>query len=80
LVIGKNTGNSENKALNKAVSVNSDVSEMAIATRFWQRIGIDLLRGGCRAFQRRPLKKEVGVAAGNSLFRVLAGLQAVEWG
>ena len=41
------------KCLNKAVAGNSDASEAVVATRFWQRIGIDLVRGGCRAFQRR---------------------------
>jgi len=41
------------KALNKAVAGNTDSSEVVVATRFWQRVGIDLLRGGCRAFTRR---------------------------
>ena len=39
--------------LNKAVAGNSDSSEVVVATRFWQRIGIDMLRGNCRAFRRR---------------------------
>ena len=38
------------KCLNKAVAANSDSSEEIVATRFWQRIGIDLPRGSCRAF------------------------------
>ena len=41
------------KCLNKAVAGNSDPSEVVVATRFWQRIGIDMLRGSCRAFRRR---------------------------
>ena len=41
------------KCLNKAVAVNSDTSEEVVATRFWQRIGIDILRGNCRSFYRR---------------------------
>ena len=32
------------KCLNKAVAANSDIPEGIIATRFWQRIGVDLLR------------------------------------
>ena len=41
------------KCLNKAVAVNSDVSEEVVATQFWQRVGVDILRGSCRAFRRR---------------------------
>ena len=41
------------KCLNKAVAENTDTSEVVVATRFWQRIGIDLVRGNCRAFRRR---------------------------
>ena len=41
------------KCLNKAVAENSDSSVEVVATRFWQRVGVDLLRGSCRAFHRR---------------------------
>jgi len=41
------------KCLNKAVAVNLDTSEVVVATQFWQRIGVDLLRGSCRSFRRR---------------------------
>jgi len=41
------------KCLNKAVAGNSDSSEVVVATQFWHRIGVDLLRGSCRSFGRR---------------------------
>ena len=62
------------KCLNKAVAVNSDASEVVVATRFWQRIGIDLLRGNCRCFHRRLSNKHEGVGSGGSHFHALAGL------
>ena len=62
------------KCLNKAVAVNSDASEVVVATRFWQRIGIDLLRGSCRAFRRRLVDREGGGECGSRLFTALSGL------
>jgi len=56
------------KCLNKAVAGNSDSSEVVVATRFWHRIGIDLLRGNCRAFRRR-----LGEDGGGDLFRSFYG-------
>ena len=47
------------KCLNKAVAGNFDASEVVVATRFWQRIGVDVLRGSCRAFQRRLVNRDV---------------------
>ena len=41
------------RALNKVVAVNSESSEEDVAQRFWQRLGIDILRGNYRAFMRR---------------------------
>ena len=41
------------KCLNKAVVVNTETSVEVVATRFWQRIGINILRGNCRSFYRR---------------------------
>ena len=41
------------KGLNKAVAVNSESSEEDVAQRFWQRVGVDILRGNYRAFARR---------------------------
>ena len=62
------------KCLNKAVAVNSDASEVVVATRFWQRIGIDILRGGCRAFQRRLVKRDGVCSTQTVLFTQLSGL------
>ena len=45
------------KCLNKAVAGNSDSSEVVVATRVWQRIGIDLVRGSSRVFRRRLVDK-----------------------
>jgi hypothetical protein len=56
------------KCLNKAVAGNSDSSEVVVATRFWQRIGVDLLRGSCRSFRRR-----LGDEGGADLFRNFYG-------
>ena len=52
------------KSLNKAVAANTDSSEEDVATRFWQRLGIDLLRGNCRAFHRRLPSKRYGELLG----------------
>ena len=41
------------KGLNKAVAVNSESSEEDVAQRFWQRLGVEILRGSYRAFIRR---------------------------
>ena len=52
------------KPLNKAVAVNSNVSETLVATRFWQRVGVDLLRGVCRSFHRRLAGRDMGDTGG----------------
>ena len=52
------------KSLNKAVAANTDSSEEDVATRFWQRLGIDLLRGNCRALHRRLPGKRHGEVRG----------------
>ena len=62
------------KCLNKAVAGNTDSSEDVIATRFWQRIGVDLLRGGSRAFQRRIGDKSGDDGSGVRYFQGAAGL------
>ena len=41
------------KCLNQAVAENTDSPPGEIATRFWQRVSIDLQRAGHRAFGRR---------------------------
>ena len=54
------------KSLNRAVAVNEDSSYEVVATLFWQRVGIDILRGNCRAFRRRlaGMVGAVGAALG----------------
>ena len=41
------------KCLNKAVAENTETPESEVATRFWQRISIDIQRSGHRGFARR---------------------------
>ena len=62
------------KCLSKAVAVNSDTSEVVVATRFWQRIGIDLLRGSCRAFRRRLVDQEGGFESAGRAMGSVTGL------
>ena len=61
------------KCLNKAVAGNSDSSEVIVATRFRQRIGIDLLRGNCQAFRRR-LAQEAACENVGTRFRGIGAL------
>ena len=65
------------KSLNKAVAINTDSSEEEVATRFWQRVGIDIVRGNCRAFHRRLVGQigDQGALLGST--RRLQGLQVV---
>ena len=65
------------KCLNKAVAVNSDVSEEVVATQFWQRVGVDILRGACRAFRRRVRNGEDWGGLGASMDGALGGLDMV---
>ena len=64
------------KCLNKAVAGNSDSSEVVVATRFWQRIGIDLLRGSSKAFHRRLVGKNGEDGSGVKYFRGASALAA----
>ena len=41
------------KGLNKAVAGNTESSVEDVAQRFWQRLGVQVLRGNYRAFARR---------------------------
>ena len=67
------------KCLITAVAANTDSSEEVVATQFWMRIGVDLLRGACRSFHRRLAGKggvgDVGVGDpfGGSLGLAIAG-------
>ena len=38
--------------------------EVEVATRFWQRVGVELLRGNYRAFSRRVLGRVAGEGVG----------------
>eukprot|EP00973_Karenia_brevis_P080444 11161639-Karenia_brevis.AAC.1 len=48
------------RCLNKAVAVTLDSPESEVATRFWQRLSIDIQRAGHRAFVRRVGMAEDG--------------------
>ena len=41
------------KSLNQVVAAATDSSPEEVATRFWQRVSIDIQRAGHRAFARR---------------------------
>jgi hypothetical protein len=62
------------KCLNKAVASNTDTSETVVATRFWQRIGVDILRGNCRAFRRRLIGRIGRDGFSGDPFKNVAGL------
>jgi len=63
------------KSLNQAVAANTDTSQEVVATRFWQRVGVDILRGNSRAFARRIVGKVFGDAGGVDPY---CGLGALE--
>ena len=57
------------KCVNKAVAVNTDSREGEVATQFWHRVGVDLLRGMHRASMRRFGARGVDdVGGGRSAF------------
>ena len=64
------------KCLNKAVAGNTDSSEEVVATRLWHRIGVDLLRGSCRAFHRRIADKSADDGGSVRFLLGAAGLAA----
>ena len=65
---------------NKAVAVNTDISEEVVATQFWHRVGVDLVRANCRAFHRRLVSRggdvvdAVGPLGGGGGLQVVEGL------
>ena len=65
------------KRLNKAVEVNADYTEEEVAARFWRRIGIDIVRGNCRAFRRRLVGSVRGTGWVDRRVSELQGLQVV---
>ena len=66
------------KCLNKAVAVNTDISEEVVATQFWHRVGVDLVRANCRAFQRRLVSHGGDVLGAVGPLGGGGGLQVVE--
>ena len=60
--------------MTKAVAGNTDASEAVVAMRFWQRIGVDILRGSCRAFHKRLADKSIGEMDGGRAYQRLSGL------
>ena len=65
------------KCLNKAVAVNNDTSEQIVATQFWHRVGVDLLRANCRAFHRRLVGRDGHGEVGAGPIGDSVGLQVV---
>ena len=63
------------KSLDKVVAANTDASEEVVATRFWRRVGVDILRANCRAFHRRLIGKICGEGPKPDHFAGLLGLQ-----
>ena len=63
------------KSLNRAVASNTDTSEEVVATRFWQRIGVDILRGNCRAFGRRLVGNVFGESTMGDPFGGMGALE-----
>ena len=59
----------------KGVAGNTDTSEEAVATRFWRRVGVDILRANCRAFHRRLVGK---ISGEGPKFEHFAGLGLLE--
>ena len=49
------------KCLNKAVAVNTDISQEAVATQFCQWVGVDLICATCKSFHRGPVGHGGGV-------------------
>ena len=66
------------KCLNKAVAVNTDISEEVVATQFWHRVGVDLVRANCRAFHRRLVSHGGDVLGAVGPIGGGGGLQVVE--
>ena len=60
--------------MNKAVAVNTDTAEVVVATQFWRRVGVDILRGNCRAFRRRLVGGACQGEGRDNPFRGVLGL------
>ena len=62
------------KTMNRAVAANTDSPLGEVATRFWNKISVDIVRGSHRAFKRRTFNTGVSLGPSNP-FRHLSGLQ-----
>ena len=62
------------KSMNRAVAANTDSPLGEVATRFWNKISVDIVRGSHRAFKRRTSNTGVSLGPSNP-FRHLSGLQ-----
>ena len=56
----------------------TDISEEMVATQFWHRVGVDLVRANCRAFHRRLVSHGGDVLGAVAPLGGAAGLQVVE--
>ena len=61
--------------LEQAVASNNDTFETVFATQFWQRLGVDMLRGNCRSFHRRLIGKMGREGVASDSFRDVGSLQ-----
>ena len=66
------------KSLNKAVAGNTDTSETVATAQFWQRIGVEMLRGNCRAFHRRMAGRSGREGDACGFFLDVGGLKVAE--
>ena len=66
------------KSLNQVVAANTDSSYTEVATQFWHRVGVDLVRANCRAFHRRLVSHGGDVLGAVGPLGGGGGLQVVE--
>ena len=62
------------KSMDRAVAANTDSPLGEVATRFWHKISVGIVRGSYRAFKRRTFDTNMGSGPPNP-FRHLSGLQ-----
>ena len=63
------------KSLNQVVASNTDSPYGEVATRFWQRVSIDIQRSQHKAFMRRLVCRSGLDTFAGSAFRSLGGLE-----
>ena len=66
--------------MNRAVASNTDSPLEEVASRFWHKVSVDIVRGSYRAFKRRMLKTQGGAdgAWAANPYRQLGGLLLAE--